>query len=303
LLTARGYRSKDYDSHNDDFVTSIWQTASQVVSTSPSSNNDGTYPDNFFTFAAFRNPSAQNYTTNDAPGEIFECAFSWSGFIYENISVISNKFNIGTRQPLSLTPTGNDTSSGYILTNPLPKEKYSGQEPVFSVDPESETSLQFAMRSVFTGSYGFPFGITPKYGQGTSGSIFAAEALYNADINETGAAIAFAMTERVRSATDTTSAIGIAHELNIFIHVRWLWLILPLTLVLASLVFLITSIMLSSRGPIPLWKLSSLPLLFHSLKPWKEEDHLVRSARQMDRVAEVTRVQLLGGRELEFHVT
>jgi hypothetical protein len=303
LLTASGYHTVDFDPNTGTDVTSVWQTASHVSSASPSSNNDGTYPTDFFTFAIYRNPFADSYTTNNALGEVFECALSWSGYIYENISVVSNDFNIEIRQPLPLTPTGNDNSSGYILTNPLPKSKYPGQEPVFSVDPESEWSLQESLRSVFAGSYGLPASIIPKYGQGTSGSLFAAEALYNADINNTGAAIAFAMTERIRSATNTINAIGTAHELNVFVHVRWTWLILPLTLVFASLGFLIASIMLGSRGNTPLWKISSLPLLFHSLRPWNEEEHVVRSARQMNRVAEVTRVQLLGGRELEFHVT
>lgn len=304
LLTASGYHFIEFDPETRTNTTSMWQTASQVTSLSPSSNNDGTYPDKFFTFATYRNPSADIYTTDDGPGEVFECAFSWSAYIYENISVVSNDFNIGTRQPLLLTPTGNDTSSGYSLTNPLPKDKYPGQDLVFNVDQETEWSLQFAMRSVFTGSYGVPVDrSTAKFGLGSSGSLFAAEALYNADINKTGAAIAFAMTERVRSATNPTNALGIAHELDIFVHVRWTWLILPITLVLASLGFLTASIMLGSRGDTPLWKISSLPLLFHSLRPWIEEEHVVRSVRQMDRVAEVTRVQLMGGRDLEFHVT
>jgi hypothetical protein len=298
LMTTNGYQfggSKTYDGTQ-------WQTASTVASKSPSSNNDGSYPVLFFRFATYRNPSANKYTTNDPQGEIFECSLSWTGYLYENVSVVSNNFKVGTRQPLALTPTSSDNGSAYTLTNPLPKEKYPGQDPVFTVNQDSAWSFQSYLETLFTGSYGLPAGINPQVGNATTGSTFGAEALYNANINDTSAAIASRMTERICSATNATNALGSTHELDVFVHVRWPWLILPLVLVFASLAFLITSIVLGLMCSTPLWKSSTLPLLFHSINPWNEEEHTIRSVRQMDRVAEATRVQLLRKQELEFHV-
>lgn len=50
-----------------------------------------------------------------------------------------------------------------------------------------------------------------------------------------------------------------------FVHVRWLWLILPVTLNLGGLGLLLLTMWYSRRRAAPLWKASVLPLLYHGL--------------------------------------
>ena len=53
--------------------------------------------------------------------------------------------------------------------------------------------------------------------------------------------------------------------MEIFIHVRWQWLILHVALFVTSSIFLFMVIQMSYREHAPVWKSSSLAMLFHRL--------------------------------------
>ena len=60
-----------------------------------------------------------------------------------------------------------------------------------------------------------------------------------------------------------TQVLGDVLVAEAFVHVRWIWVTLPLLLLSTSLLILSVTIYQTMRSKIALWKLSSLPLLYH----------------------------------------
>ncbi|ETS79526.1 hypothetical protein PFICI_09379 [Pestalotiopsis fici W106-1] len=96
--------------------------------------------------------------------------------------------------------------------------------------------------------------------------------------NNTIASVAAAMTKMLRmydlsvdsstwNTTDPNStsidrfALGIAWTTETFVHVRWLWMILPVALEVLVLVFLVGTVFQSNRSGLPGWKSSTMPLI------------------------------------------
>ncbi|KAF3025747.1 hypothetical protein E8E14_014411 [Neopestalotiopsis sp. 37M] len=96
--------------------------------------------------------------------------------------------------------------------------------------------------------------------------------------NNTIAAVAAAMTKMLRmyglpsdsstwNTTDTNStsidrfALGIAWTTETFVHVRWLWMILPVALEVLVLIFFVGTVFQSNRSGLPGWKSSTMPLI------------------------------------------
>jgi hypothetical protein len=98
--------------------------------------------------------------------------------------------------------------------------------------------------------------------------------------NNTIAAIAAAMTKAIRmngvqsntstwagttNDTDGTAsdrfAAGTVWTSEAIVHVRWLWMILPIILEVLTLIFLLSTILQSHKCGLPGWKSSTLPLI------------------------------------------
>lgn len=77
--------------------------------------------------------------------------------------------------------------------------------------------------------------------------------------------IADSMTDRIRMGPNTTAFNGTVWSTDTYIKVNWLWLIYPLTLVLAGLLFLGSTVLFSTRNEGLAWKSSTLAMLFHGL--------------------------------------
>ncbi|CAG8143054.1 unnamed protein product [Penicillium salamii] len=83
---------------------------------------------------------------------------------------------------------------------------------------------------------------------------------------------------------------GTAHSSEVFVKVRWEWMILPGCLVLAGSCFFIATMVVNRRAKMPLWKSSALATLYHGLEK-QEEDELV-TAISMELQAENSKVRL-----------
>jgi hypothetical protein len=89
-----------------------------------------------------------------------------------------------------------------------------------------------------------------------------------------------------------------AYELEVYIKVRWLWFIVPLSTVLLAALFLILSI-IRSKDEVK-FKSSVLAPLFHGLERWQQEggverrmeDERLESATGLLRIADEMRVVL-----------
>ena len=95
--------------------------------------------------------------------------------------------------------------------------------------------------------------------------------------------IATAMTNYFRDSSDKT-VVGQAGQTELFIHVTWPWIALPVFLVLAGTVFLILAMWETKRVGASIWKTSELALLFHG----SEESYADLSA--LDRSSEMENV-------------
>jgi hypothetical protein len=80
------------------------------------------------------------------------------------------------------------------------------------------------------------------------------------------------MNQVVRSNTNSASqrhdvAVGRAYKHTVIVHIRWVWITLPATLLLVSLIFLGTTVVRSSKEQdnVGIWKTSALAILFNGL--------------------------------------
>ena len=82
---------------------------------------------------------------------------------------------------------------------------------------------------------------------------------------------------------------------EVFVLVRWNWLILPIILEAAGLFVLITAMVISRRNEVLLWKDSILPLLYHGLE--REDGAISRDVCRMEELAqeEVVKLDKSGG--------
>jgi hypothetical protein len=77
--------------------------------------------------------------------------------------------------------------------------------------------------------------------------------------------LATALTDVMRSNPSTSESVFGTGSFEVFIHVRFGWLALPLVVVTATLGFLIVTIRKASRAKAGIWKTSSLATLMHGL--------------------------------------
>lgn len=97
-----------------------------------------------------------------------------------------------------------------------------------------------------------------------------AQAVWNewANLEHLVSNIARSMTNNIRqtsSADHNAMYAGTAYREEVFINVRWAWLVLPIALVVCSDVFLISSILQTRSNQVKAWKSSALALLFTSV--------------------------------------
>jgi hypothetical protein len=79
---------------------------------------------------------------------------------------------------------------------------------------------------------------------------------------------AVAMTNVIRTAPSKEMLAGHSFTRETFVSIRWAWLTFPFALLLFSLVFLISTIIKTSKDrDIGVWKTSAMPTLIHSLPP------------------------------------
>ena len=84
---------------------------------------------------------------------------------------------------------------------------------------------------------------------------------------------------------------GTAYSSEVFVSVKWPWLILPALMVLFGAIFLSVTIIISKSVDAPLWKSSVLAFLYHGLSDMDDGD-LYQTVAKMERSAEMAHVQL-----------
>ncbi|KAI1391418.1 uncharacterized protein F4822DRAFT_185300 [Hypoxylon trugodes] len=103
------------------------------------------------------------------------------------------------------------------------------------------------------------------------------------DIGQTTRNIADAITEVLRYGRNSTSASGKVFHTKVYIQVRWGWIALPFTLAVLSLILVVWMVIQTNRSDLPVWKCSSLPLLFHNLDGWAPEGEALRGNAELEK--------------------
>jgi hypothetical protein len=100
-----------------------------------------------------------------------------------------------------------------------------------------------------------------------------AQALWlQANIPQTFANIATSMTNKLREGPNSTAVAGVGLHQETYIHVTWVWLILPGVVVLMGAVLLAASIVLSRGDKEGLWKNSILATVLTQMRGWENKD-------------------------------
>ena len=105
--------------------------------------------------------------------------------------------------------------------------------------------------------------------------------------------LAVSMTTAFRSFMGAIPTKGKSMTVESYVHVRWGFAVLPIAVVLATLVFLITSMSMTHRSDTQAWKNSALVSLFHGLDgPTKEAFNAKSSLSAKKKQAKTVKVQL-----------
>lgn len=113
----------------------------------------------------------------------------------------------------------------------------------------------------------------------------------NASLQTVGnifANLAISMSNSIRQSGGELAQ-GLTYKNEVYIHVRWAWLALPISLVLLGIIFL--AITISQSANVDIWKSSSLALLYHGLQDGQHHD-AVDSIQEMEELAKDHQVTL-----------
>lgn len=182
-----------------------------------------------------------------------------------------------------------DMDANYTLTPP-------GHEETYSVDRETYNGMASYVYTIFQVSIGSSFASEASVIDAYDG-LDMSQALYTEMTSRLGAnqtifteplgskqgvftytipttgvpdrlfeRIATSLTAQMRRNADTSWAVlGDALSVQTFVEARWIWAILPITLLLLTIIFVVSTITASVSRGVPAWKSSSLAILLHGL--------------------------------------
>ena len=149
----------------------------------------------------------------------------------------------------------------------------------FSVNNTALGTLQDSLLSTLGGAGGISVTGTMDFTTNIAQAFY-----YNGLDNVPGtiANIADSLTNAMR-AISHQQVKGTAEIIEVYIHVEWLWLLLPLIMVLLAIVFFGLTVWQSHRSGVPSWRSSVLAVMGHGLNAYMLEDGgTKRSSRRSD---------------------
>ncbi|CAG8201257.1 unnamed protein product [Penicillium salamii] len=91
---------------------------------------------------------------------------------------------------------------------------------------------------------------------------------------------------------------GIAHGIEVFVEVQWLWLILPMILVVSGTIFIAIVIFENRQSGTSLWKSSVLAFFYHGLYDVDKDDCMAASVMESKAEGLIVQLQASGGQGL-----
>ncbi|KAJ5420999.1 hypothetical protein N7465_003518 [Penicillium sp. CMV-2018d] len=171
--------------------------------------------------------------------------------------------------------------------NGTQQESTHSPECAFKVNWLSTLALSNSITPLLNGTGSLFVSNRPSWSSDSMEALYGLYGNYT-EINLVFQSLAASLTSHARSKVCKASHGGTAWSTVSYVHVRWLWMILPITLVFLSSLFLIITIFHTRREYI--WKSSPLALLFSNLdlegpNPFRTDPTLKgieQTSRQMD---------------------
>ncbi len=136
-----------------------------------------------------------------------------------------------------------------------------GNNSTFKVGSLAAEAMNSFMSTTFTGTGGIN-----STSPGSSFSSDVVHALYETiDYSRRIENLAISMTNNIRQQNDGSSSPfeGLAFKTETYVRVRWAWFSYPATLILASLLYLLGTIIENTYRDISIWKSNNMAMLFH----------------------------------------
>jgi hypothetical protein len=198
--------------------------------------------------------------------KLTQCELSWCAWTYSNAISKGTTLDLGLPQqfPLNFTSTWDKTNATSNLEDTQSVCTATGNYPTnlnntFTISQSKEYFLKYAVRLILKAGYqGADF-----YTQLT----LATSSLDYTDTTTMSTNLAAFMTNALRT-QDGSQTVGTAWESVTFIQVRWIWLVLPVVLVVAAGGLLGMTVVQSRKYDTVLWKTSLLAFLFCSTNAW-----------------------------------
>jgi hypothetical protein len=218
----------------------------------------------FLNFEAIGMPFGTQFW-NDSLISAQECAL-WYCIQAYNISVTSNVLNqtiIDTWNTIVPRSLGSfDGGDDFTFTDMPPYMNIHPNSSYF-VNVLSWVAAKQTLESIFTG-------VVEAGAEGTAYSTQFIEAIWDewVDMEQLVSNLARSMTNNIRQSSPAAPYpmyAGTAYREMDLVNVRWVWLLLPIALVLCSIVFLISSILQTRSAGVNAWKSSALALLFSAV--------------------------------------
>lgn len=195
--------------------------------------------------------------------EFTECRFSWCVKGYHNVSVAAGQIstpNVTEHKlyvPNGTTLTGDDWLIGqFSILDPSPSWN---QSLVWSLNEADRRGVSSYFRKLFDTSH-----------REATGMLLS----QTSDVKQRMDNIADSMSNFIRSSDNATEVFGREEKIEVYVLVSWLWLILPVLIVLLSSLLLLVSVLSTRLNDQELWKSSTLALLFAGLDAWEgREEH------------------------------
>ncbi|KAM0397020.1 hypothetical protein ACHAQC_004550 [Fusarium culmorum] len=211
----------------------------------------GSRSTNLMKFAIYRTERDEDYMPLDA--DITECTLSLAAYEYTGAQANGSVFSFDNIQMVELewSRPASEQTIRRLVSSPA-----KTGIPDLYFDWIDEMALQDFLQSP-TFLLEFVEGESGSLKHGLSAVLGAEANLSNAFDN-----MATSMTDYVRSGPNMQLATGVRIDTEIFVAVRWYWLIGPGLIELASLLFAVATIVSNTRKQkVPLWKSSALVLL------------------------------------------
>ena len=260
--------------------------------------DDHFLPHFLVSFATLKLP---DYTTLPIPrAEIFECDLKWCAKSYANAGTINGTFTGGIPEEIGFSTEthhwmrfpSNSSAPQIFDTFQVDNNTrdFSGND-TFTVNDDDWASIGQYFQNLFT-TEDF---LTVDTVNAVSGALYK-----SANLMETISNLTTSMTNAIRTAQNSTMISGTALGPETYVRVNWPWLILPIMTVLLANAFLAISIFVNARDHAPIWKSSSLALLFHGVSIEGESRGTVSTSREMNETAKQIRVRLEGDADHDF---